>query len=80
MSNPLNQQRISLGELKTQQDVAQLIQHLRNLYNSSIAVITGSGAPTSVPPKISSQYIDTTNNQVYVATGNSLVSHWVKVS
>lgn len=76
----INTQRISLGQMKTQQDVAQLVQHLRNLYNAQIQVINGSGAPNIAPPKISAQYIDTINKNVYVATGNSKLSDWVKVS
>lgn len=80
MTQPINAQRISLGQLKTQQDVAQLVQHLRNLYSGQINVITGSGAPTMPPSKISYQYIDTKNKQVYVATGNSHASDWIKVS
>lgn len=80
MSNTLNSQRISLGNLNNPQDVQRLTVHIQTLYNGQIPVITGSGAPSMVPPKISAQYIDTKNNQIYVATGNSLISHWVKVS
>ena len=80
MSNPLNVTRVSIGQLKSQQDIAQLVHHLNNLYNSTIPVIMGSGAPTSIPPKISAQFIDTKNNQVYVATGNSNKNQWIKVS
>lgn len=82
MSNPatINIQRISLGQLKTQQDVAQLVKHLSTLYNTTIPVITGSGAPTMAPTKISGQYIDVANKQVYVATGINGHSDWVKVS
>lgn len=80
MSNPLNNQRISIGQLESPQDVAQLVKHLQNLYNGTIPVTTGAGAPTVPPAKISHQYIDTTNKQVYVAIGNSQVSDWIKVS
>ena len=78
--SPINVQRISLGDLKSPQDVAQLKQHLLNLYNGTIVVSMGSGAPTVPPTKISAQYIDTKNKNVYVATGNSLVTDWIKVS
>lgn len=77
---PINTQRIQLGLLKTPQDVAALTKHLQNLYNSAILVTTGSGAPTMAPTKITAQYIDTKNKNVYIATGNSLVTDWVKVS
>lgn len=80
MSQPINIQRISLGKLDNVYDVNQLIQHLKNLYNSSIPVVTGNGAPTVAPTKISGQYIDLTNKQVYVAVGNSKTTDWVKVS
>lgn len=80
MPNPLNTQRIQLGSLDNPFDIQRLTVHLQDLYNGQIPVITGSGVPKTVPPKISAQYIDTKNNNVYVATGNSLLSHWVKVS
>lgn len=80
MSAPLNIKRIDLGGLKNPFDIQRLHVHLQELYNSSIPVITGSGAPTTVPPKISAQFIDTKNNHVYIATGNTLISHWTKVS
>ena len=76
----LNQQRISLGSLDSPQDINQLVQHLRNLYNTTIPVTTGSGAPTVAPAKISHQYIDVVNKHIYVATGNSKVSDWMKVA
>ncbi len=62
------------------QDVATLIKHLQTLYNAQILVTTGSGAPTVAPTKISAQYLDLTNKNVYVAVGNSKVSDWIKVS
>lgn len=80
MNHPINAPRIALGDLKNPQDVQRLTVHIQTLYNNQIPVIIGSGAPNTAPPKISAQYIDTKNNQVYVATGNSLISHWVKVS
>lgn len=73
---PINQVRISLGQLKSQQDVTQLVQHLRNLYNGQINQITGSGAPTMAPTKIGSEYLDTKNKKIYKATGNSTVADW----
>lgn len=80
MNQQLNAPRIALGDLNNPQDVQRLTVHIQTLYNNQIPVVIGSGIPKIVPPKISAQYIDTKNNQVYVATGNSLISHWVKVS
>lgn len=82
MSNPqpINVQRIQLGDLRSPQSVATLTKHLQTLYNGQILVTTGSGAPTMAPTKISAQYIDTKNKHIYVATGNSLLTDWVKVS
>ena len=81
MSNPtLNTKRIQLGTLDNPGDIQRLTVHIQELYNGQIPVITGSGAPTTIPPKISAQFIDTKNNHIYVATGNTKVGNWVKVS
>lgn len=80
MTQPLNQVRIQLGSLNNPIDIQRLVTHLQTLYSGQINVITGSGAPTMAPPKISSQYIDTVNKQVYVAAGNSKATDWVRVS
>ena len=39
-------------------------------------IVTGAGAPTSVPPAVGAHYIDTTNKKSYVATGTASVSDW----
>lgn len=79
-NTPLNVQRILLGDLKSPQSISQLTNHLQKLYNGLIVVSMGKGVPEVPPTKISAQYIDTKNKNVYVATGNSLVTDWVKVS
>lgn len=80
MSNPLNVQRINLGDLTNANNVQRLQTHLQDLYNKAIPQITGSGAPKTAPPKIGSQYLDLTNKKVYVATGNSHSSDWQAVN
>lgn len=76
MSQPLNQIRIAIGKLESDQDIAQLVKHLQTLYGGQINQITGSGAPTMAPPKIGSEYIDIAGGKIYKATGNSSTSDW----
>lgn len=48
-----------------------------NLTTSPI-VSSGSGAPSSIPPKVGDIYIDTTNYKTYVSNGTSSSSDWIK--
>jgi hypothetical protein len=76
MTQPINQIRISLGQLNTQQDVAQLVKHLQTLYTGQINQIVSTAAPNTAPSKIGAEYINTTTGKIYKAIGNSKVSDW----
>ena len=51
-----------------------------NNYKSSYSELSGAGAPTMVPDKIFQKYLDTTNNVIYEAKGNTAVSDWKQTS
>lgn len=51
-----------------------------NNYKSSYTELSGVGAPTMVPDKIFQKYLDTTNNVIYEAKGNTSVSDWKQTS
>ena len=51
-----------------------------NNYKSSYTELSGVGAPTMVPDKIFQKYLDTTNNVIYEAKGNTDVSDWKQIT
>jgi hypothetical protein len=51
-----------------------------NNYKSSYTELSGAGAPAIVPDKIFQKYLDTTNNVIYEAKGNTAVSDWKQTS
>ena len=51
-----------------------------NNYKGSYTELQGAGAPTVIPDKVFQKYLDTTNNVIYEAKGNTSVSDWKQTS
>ena len=53
-----------------------MFTELYNAVGSASSASSGAGAPTSTPDKVGDIYVDTTNDDAYIATGTSSSADW----